>query len=103
LLAILDDADADDIASFEELGDSLLGSVVRKVSEMKGEGRLVGNLLREVLTDARIASIIATTIAGSVAGGTSLARGKRLGAFGSFRLVKAEKYSSQSQRQHTRS
>jgi hypothetical protein len=54
---------------------------------MQGERRLVGNLLREVLTDARVSSIVAAAIAGSVAGRAALARGKRLGACGSFKSV----------------
>lgn len=54
---------------------------------MKGVRRLVGDLLREVLADAGIASIVAAAVSRSVAGGASLARRKRLGAFGSVWLV----------------
>jgi hypothetical protein len=63
LFAILDDSDADDVAALEELGDGLLGGVVRQVTEVESVRGLVGNLLGEVLPDAGIASIIATTVA----------------------------------------
>ena len=81
LLAVLDDADAEDVASLEELGNRLLSGFVREVAEMEGVRGLVGDLLRQVLADAGIASIVATTEARSVSGASSLARRERLGAF----------------------
>jgi len=80
LLAVLDDTDADNVASLEKFGNRLLSRFVREVSEMEGVRGLVGDLLRQVLANAGIASIIATTVAGSVSGASSLARRERLGA-----------------------
>jgi hypothetical protein len=54
LFAVLDDTDADNVASCEEVGNAFLGGLVREVSEMQGEGRLVWNLLRKVIANSRV-------------------------------------------------
>jgi hypothetical protein len=89
LFAVLDDTDADNVASCEEVGNAFLGGLVREVSEMQGEGRLVWNLLRKVIANSRVSSVTTTvaattvtaaTVACTTVAGAATARRKRLGA-----------------------
>lgn len=58
LLAVLDDADVDNVASLKELGDGLDGGIVGKVAQVSGKGGLVGERLGEVLADGGVAAVV---------------------------------------------
>lgn len=58
LLPIFDDADVNDVAALEELGDSVHGRVVRQVAKVSSVRRLIGDASR-------------TTVAGGVVWSTT--------------------------------
>ena len=55
LLAVFNDPHVQDVAALKELGDALVGRIIRQVAEMGGEGGLVGQDLGQVVADRVIA------------------------------------------------
>jgi len=68
LLAILNDSDVENLAALKELGNSLLGRIVREVAQMRCEGGLGGKCLGEVVTNRVVASVRIAAAAATVGG-----------------------------------
>lgn len=62
LLAVLDDADVNNVASLKELGDGLDGGIVGQVAQVSGKRGLVGERLGEVLADGGVAAVVSYNI-----------------------------------------